>query len=196
MKKTICILSYFAFLYLSGFSQVTDETNNKYRKNAFYIVPLPAIFNSFQIGYERTFGNATKSILIIGGIIASGDSYYGESGVSEEIQLRFFLNDIRNSGKTDKFKFAFHFSPFLSHKYIERDRNTTYEYDYLNSISSGIVSGMKGTFSHFVFDIYVGGGYKKTYFDKNNSRYGSGRYIDDGYSGVLPKIGIQLGFSF
>jgi len=194
MKKTICILTFLILSSISGFSQETNEDNNdKYLKNYFYLVPLPAISKTFQISYERILGNAKKSILISGGILATGDNNNIDLGFTDEIQFRLYLNDIRNSGKENKFQFAFYFSPFIAHKYIKTD---SYNYDYSNSISSGIISGFKGTYSRFVFDIFVGGGFKKSIINKNNEIFGGKDYWDDNYTGVLPKIGIQLGFSF
>lgn len=194
MKKTICILNFLIFSSIAVFSQEVDIANNdKYLKNYFYFAPLPTISKTFQISYERIIGNAKKSIQISGGILASGYNNNMDLGFTDEIQFRFYLNDIRNSGKENKFHFAFYFSPFIAHKYF---KSFSYFYDYSNSISLGLVSGWKGTYSRFVFDIFIGGGFKKSMTNKNNQIFAGKDYWDGNYTGVLPKIGIQLGFSF
>lgn len=194
MKKTTCVLTFILLSSISVFSQeVNKDNNDKYLKNYFYLVPLPAISKTFQIGYEKILGNTKRSILISGGILATGTNNDMNLGFTDEIQFRFYLNDIKNSVKEEKFRFAFYFSPFITHKYIKAD---SYYYDYINSISSGLVSGWKGTYSRFVFDIFIGGGLKKSITNRNNPIFASSNYWNDKYTGVLPKVGIQLGFSF
>jgi hypothetical protein len=199
MKKTIVSLT-LLFLVGAGFSQ--EPTENKLLKNHIYLDPLPTLMNTFQISYERTFCDATKSIQISGGAIAKvsdnlklfgSNDHNLEYGFSDEVQFRFYLNDIRNSGKENKFQFAFYFTPYIAHKYL---KTSSASYDYINSVSAGLLSGWKGTYGHFVFDVFMGGGYKKSMANNNDHFYASNSYWDNTYTGILPKFGIQLGFSF
>ena len=161
------------------------------------LVPLPAIDHTFQISYERTFLNAKKGLLISGGLLVTGYNNNLDIGFVEEIQFRFYLNDIRNSGKKNKFQFAFYFSPFVAHKYLRKnDTFSYYYYDYTNSVSSGFISGLKGTYSRFAIDFYIGGGFKKSVANKNHDISKGKSYDHDNYTGVFPKVGVQLGFIF
>ena len=125
--------------------------------------------------------------------MAKGSNDNLDLGFTDEIQFRFYLNDIRNSGKENKFQFAFYFSGFAAHKYIKANN---YNYDYSNSVSSGLISGWKGTYSLFTFDIYIGGGFKTSFANENNEVFVGRDYFDDNFTGVIPKFGVQLGFSF
>ena len=52
---------------------------------------------------------------------------------------------------------------------LERDGPLGVGHSYSNSITSGLVSGWKGTYNRFVFEFYMGGGFRKLITNKNNN---------------------------
>ena len=196
MKKIICILLLLKLSSTWLYSQEQNEGDNTsgFRTKYIFLDPFPAFHNILQLGYERIFMDASKSILISVGVLVRGYNSDIEKGFSDELQFRFYLNDLRNPGQGNKLKYAFHFSPFFAHRYI--DARSYMTYDYSNSVSAGIISGMKGTYGHFVFDIYLGGGFKKSFTNKDNPVFESKDIFDDNFTGIRPKIGLLLGFCF
>jgi hypothetical protein len=196
MKKIISILLFLNLSFPWLFSQVKmeDDNNVPFKKNYIFLHPFPSFHNTLQLGYERIFIDDGKSILISGGFIAKGYNSELDMGFADELQFRFYLNNLKNMGQRNKFRYAFHFSPFFAHKYIHV--RSYMAYDYSNSISAGIISGMKGTYSRFVFDIYLGGGFKKSFSNNDTPLFYSRDIREDNYTGIEPKIGLLLGFCF
>lgn len=202
MKKLLTFLFLIHSINYGLTQEIKIEKKSNILKNYFYLSTLPFLSNTFQINYERISPNNKKSILISGGLILNKSYDININwGFTDEIHFRFYLNDIRNTG-TNKFKFAFYFSPYFAHKHEKVEyyiiHYDNYDLEYINSFSIGSLSGIKGVLGRFALDIYTGGGIQKSITNNNdqNKLYNSKNYRGNNYTGILPKLGIQLGFSF
>ncbi len=120
---------------------------------------------------------------------------------------------------------GFYVSPFLQSEYLKiKFTSIKYQTPIINnngnttgynvnpqeqtifSLQTGLTMGYQWTWwNFFVFDIYAGLGYRyanstltsndKFYYpvSENHTLY---RFIDKSYSGILPKLGFQIGFAF
>ncbi|MBI2966379.1 MAG: hypothetical protein HYY40_01015 [Bacteroidetes bacterium] len=195
-------------------------------KNHFYISPVQVFFKRFQAGYEHDFGDKSllligKIILHDNGT----DRQYGGGGeiqyrifLSEDKEKPF--KEVVDDLPVSLFGDGLYFSPFISYtyqtfEYLDNIRipytatsnngqtYTSYEYsvskhfDYVSTGSGGLLLGFRNSFYHglLVTDFYFGGEIKV------GNEWGNGsinrkRLWGPAYTGVLPRINLQIGINF
>ncbi len=208
MKKVFFVIVSLT-LSISAFSQKEEGMP----LNTFWFNPTQMFRSEFNIGLERNFGkNRTQSIGINGGFIVRGYSNQTTLGGTATIQWKNYFTLSNSIGKKDgKHSFAlFYMSPYGSYRYVEDMNNgiiimyDIYGYPvygeeivYVNTYGAGILFGLKFIVAEkFSFDFYFGGGaqYSVLSIDDVYGTYTS--IFDFGYTGILPKAGIQFGMNF
>ena len=220
MKKLLLIGLCLA-LFHNSFAQEEPQPH----KNSFHLSFLPLIVNTFQVGYERQIGKnsillSPRFIYKDNVSTSSGIKYgYDATGVGGELQYRISLggNSVPNKddGKALR-QTDFYFAPFATTDFIstknysvEQVLDSTNGYmsfyhdeqvttgNSINSYSGGVLFGMKLFLNSRLFvDGYGGAGFRKSYGNRSYNIYGGGNLFGVGYSGILLKGGIQVGFTF
>lgn len=194
-------------------SSVFAQKEEGMPRNTFWFNPTQMFRSELNIGLEQNFGkNKTQSIGINGGFIVRGYANQTTLGGSATVQWRNYFTLSNTVGKKDgKHSFAlFYMSPYGSFRYVEDMNNSIFiGYDiygypiygeekvYINTYGIGILFGLKFIVSEkFSFDFYFGGGaqYSVLSIDDTSGTYTS--IFDFGYTGILPKAGIQFGMNF
>ncbi len=207
MKKLLIIA-----ISLMLTSSVFAQNEEGMPKNTFWFKPTQMILSEFNIGLERNFGKKNnQSIGINGGFIVRGNSNQIRIGGSATVQWKNYFTLSNSVGKKDgKHSFSlFYMSPYLSYRYMEDVTTTVIGYDssyneitqenkvLVNTYGAGILFGLKFIISEkFSFDFYFGGGAQYSVLsDDSFSDYYYGIF-SYGYTGILPKAGIQFGMNF
>ena len=201
MKKTLMIL----FLLASLGATAQKESDDKVYKNVFSTTLTNLFVNNFQINYERLFNESMALKVSVGMIYKDKIGDYKE-GANAELQFKYYL---LSSDRKSTF-YNIYFAPYVNYHYtkVMTDGYTIhgtpplgYFYGvktfYFNSITAGVIFGQTFTLGKKVFiDFYVGGGLHKNldpdkYFEEYNSNI-----LQEGYSGITGKIGLDIGFKF
>jgi hypothetical protein len=202
MKKTFGII--FLLLSFSTFAQ-ESQSETKVYKNIFSTTITNLLVNNFQINYERSLNESMALKLSVGVKYKDKINDYKE-GVCAEIQFKYYLL----SPERKKTFYNIYFSPYVNYRYTKVVTN-----DYTihgsvdpyyfwgvktliyNSISAGIILGQTFTLGKKVFiDLYLGGGIRKNLDpDKYIEEYNR-NLLQEGYSGITGKVGLDIGFKF
>jgi len=197
MKKIICII---CSLFIFTFTQAQNGANSLIKNSQFHFFD-----GTFQLSYEKSF-SSNKSINISGGFHLRDNnnySYSNEKGWVGELQLRrYLLHEVNNNSKLSGFFVA----PYIKGAYFSMEEENYYydpeyddsgEYSSLREIKSfqgGVLMGYQMVFSGIVsLELFLGGGMQYADSDKN---YYSDFYQIKGYTGVVPRIGFNVGVSF
>jgi len=180
----------------------------KDKSSYFHLSFFHVFTNTFQLNYEKEVNGKNLSFSV-GAIMKRGDNYYNEKkgGVNAEFAYKMILFD--REDVTQKTWVKSYFAPFLQYKYVEVGYNDyeyvyTYYYnsariltrkkDYLHSGAVGITIGAKVIImDKLCFDFYIGSGIRLSEVSGERDYVKSYNILDDGYSGVTPKIGLMIG---
>ncbi|MCB0395955.1 MAG: hypothetical protein KDD36_04850 [Flavobacteriales bacterium] len=181
-------------------SKAQDSTDHNVRWT-FVHSPLYFATNTFMVGAERLNVSGANSWMANLGVTLNDADGNDRTGVFLELQRRMYFG--MEDGRIKKAG-AF-FAPYLVSGYVQRDV-TRYSYtndlgyvDYfeydvnekIKTFNGGITFGARFVISQRVIsDVSVGGGIK--YSDVNGHR-GKGDLWDFSYTGVTPRVAIQLG---
>ncbi|MBK7175298.1 MAG: hypothetical protein IPH84_19265 [Bacteroidales bacterium] len=118
-------------------------------------------------------------------------------GFGAEAQLKFNVYTQINPNNSHRLYFA----PYIMNNYEEVERtywnNMGYDEwktDSFDAVGTGVVFGWSYSFANRInLDIYTGGGIRKA-FDAENEYYNG--IWDYSYSGIAPRLGIDVGFWF
>jgi hypothetical protein len=200
MKKTLLIA-----ILLGTFATLSAQEQPTYSfKNTIKISPISFANNTFLMSYERGFGKYS-------GVNLSAGIYYYENnnntssttGYLGELQYRYYF--LANQAKSnDKIWNRLFFAPYAFYRqyqvesnFIDRVYQASGKYA-VNSYGGGVTLGYHLSLSKFSFEVYAGGGIK-LYADNSKTRI-MGRYIGDifnsSHPGIVPKAGLNIGFSF
>lgn len=172
-------------------------------KNIIKMSPFHFVDATFLIGYERMLGNYNSSIFIQAGMHSKENSWDGsvQFGFQEELQYRIYVTPPSpNAGDFFSFK-GLYFGPYAFHRY--RDQ-TVQEWDWIlqqnisvkeriNEVAGGLVMGAQFALADkFYIDFYLGGGVKRSFGRSESNNFVN--FTQPGYNGVLPKIGLLMGF--
>lgn len=204
MRKILFILCLFSVSFVKGQDMVDEPAlRNTFRVGMFHFFD-----NTFYLNYERKLKNG-NGLLLGGGAIYKEDDYERNAGYRTEVQLKIYVIEHANEKRMNKLYFA----PYFTFKYLERKVYNNYPFydewgnmiyqpptkEYYHSFSPGIVAGYSLTlYKRINIDMYLGGGLKRT-FDadfKGRITHDNSSIWQPGYSGVLPKIGVDIGIVF
>ncbi|MDZ7777420.1 MAG: hypothetical protein U5L09_18345 [Bacteroidales bacterium] len=146
-------------------------------------------------------GHASGNSLWLAPSVTDVDSDYEDKfGVGVEIQYRAYVF----KKVTEKHIKNIFFAPYGFYKYFSLNEDNYYTCGYgiddapdlrennINVFGGGMIFGMQYVFAEKVhLDFYAGGGLRKA--DKDNYY---DYFLEPGYSGFAPKVGIDIGFSF
>lgn len=197
MKKVLAVL---IIIILAGNvrAQVLATANSPEYNNILKMSASLFVRSTFQMGFEHFF-NQNTSLNISAGMNFQDSDYDKNFGVRTEAQMRFHVFTVIKPTESNRLYFA----PYLMNHYLVIERNNYYSSssdnwykDTFNAFSGGMLFGWSYTFANRVnLDIYSGGGLRKTFgYDEANG-YSDGIF-EYGYSGIMPRFGIDLGFWF
>ncbi len=199
MKKAL--LASLCFLSLHALSQ--EEGKIKERNNYFYVSPIDAFLNTFELGYERKLPSCNTFFIKGGFKLSKKDNYFDRLGGNGEVQFRVNLNYNKNLVNTldRRFSTFAYFAPYMQYRYEQvleqatTDALPKYTATFINSGSAGVGFGIRltGLESRFCMNLFAGGGLK--YSDVAGlQQYND--FLSVGYTGIAPKISFQMGITF
>jgi hypothetical protein len=202
MKKA-SILFVIIVLAISSFAQTQPTSSTGTYRNIFKVSAAMFTRSTFQMGYEHYF-NPTTSFLLNAGMNFKDNNYNNEQqwGVGTEAQVKVHVfTNIKS-----KTSHRLYFAPYIMNNYEEQKKNIytnlgTYEWttDTYDALGIGCVFGWSFSFANRInLDIYTGGGIRKAFNvdENNNYYYNSSSIFDYSYSGIAPRLGIDVGFWF
>jgi len=181
-------------------AQHNDTTKVYNNKLKFSVVNF--VDNTLFISYEHTLKNGNGLFIGCGPLYSNSNSE-PKSGLRSELQYKLYITEKQKSNSIKRIYFA----PFLTYKFLEKKyisyyNGIAYVPDYTmqyHSFCPGIIAGYSITvYNRINIDLYVGGGLKRT-FDGNfngHINYDNYNLWDPGYSGVIPKVGFDIGITF
>lgn len=197
MKKVLAVL---IIIILAGNvrAQVLATANSPEYNNILKMSASLFVRSTFQMGFEHFF-NQNTSLNISAGMNFQDSDYDKNFGVRTEAQMRFHVFTVIKPTESNRLYFA----PYLMNHYLVIERNNYYSSssdnwykDTFNAFSGGMLFGWSYTFANRVnLDIYSGGGLRKTFGYDEENNYSDGIF-EYGYSGIMPRFGIDLGFWF
>ncbi len=198
MKKIILAL----FIVSStsvAFAQILATANSPEYKNVLKMSASLFTRSTFQMGFER-FINPNTSLYLAGGLNFRDSDYEKNWGVRTEAQLRIHVYTLIEPKQSHRLYFA----PYLMNHYLETEsRNYNglgqddWQTDTFDAFGGGMLFGWSFSFANRInLDIYSGGGFRKTINYDPNNNYSNSGIFDYGYSGIVPRLGIDIGFWF
>ena len=216
MKKIILIAVTAGLFSTPVFSQETKQENKNeeiIQHHFFYGNPLGIFQNKFRLSFENDL-KSHNSFMVMGNLILSKGNGQSQSGGGGELHYR--INMSKHPDRASPYCF-FYFAPYMEYQYLQTTGGNNYYSNYptyysavvycdqfINSVSGGLLMGIRLTnrSNRLAFNLYAGGGmkYSQTVLSNGGSySYNedlNGSFIDPGYTGVVPKGGFQMGFSF
>ena len=199
MKKIL-----FAFLLVTStsgvFAQILATANSPETKNLLKMSISQFTHSTFQMGYER-FIAPTTSFYLAAGLSFEDSDNTTTWGVRTEAQMRFHVFTLINPKESHRLYFA----PYIMNHYFETENkiynnngNYTWQTETFDAVGGGMLFGWSFTFANRInLDVYTGGGLRKTFgYDQNLNTYSSEGIYDTGYSGIVPRLGVDIGFWF
>jgi len=175
------------------FAQTQPTSSSATYRNLFKISPSQFTRNTFQMDFEH-FISPITSFQINAGMIYKDADYSRLWGVQVEGQFKFHVFTQINPRDSHRLYFA----PYIQSQEIQSENQsytgTLTSTENFSTISTGVLFGWSFSFANRInLDIYTGGGIKKSFNSK--SSYYAGIW-DYGYSGITPRLGIDVGFWF
>lgn len=211
MKKIFSILLCLGFI--AGTAQAQEgETSSSPVRNIIKFSPFHFVESTFLMSYERMMPSNKSSIYINAGLHSRENSFYGFGGTPQpsfgfqgEVQYRAYVAAPREKSFRDKGFFFFkgiYAGPYAYYRYRSQSSQQwdpiTLTYDNspqdISEYSGGVVMGVQfAILNKLYMDFYTGGGIK---FSQGASDNGYRDVTSVGYTGVIPKIGFQIGIGF
>jgi hypothetical protein len=192
MKKTLLAVLFFSAVLMINAQTQPTSSSGSYR-NIFKVSAAMFTRNTFQMGIEHYFTPTTSFQLNAG--MNFRDSETEETwGIGTEVQLKFHVFTQIEPKKSNRLYFA----PYITNNYQERKSNvwkgSVYEWtnDSFDAVGTGILFGWSFSFANRInLDIYTGGGIRKAFNVDSDFSNGIWNY---GYSGIAPRLGVDVGF--
>jgi len=198
MKKIL--LAALVIISTSGvFAQILATADSPEYRNVLKMSASLFTRNTFQMGYERFF-NPNTSLYLAAGLNFRDNDYERNWGVRSEAQLRFHVYTVI----WPKVSHRLYFAPYLMNHYLETE-NINYnisgqgiwQTDTFDAFGGGMLFGWSYSFANRInLDIYTGGGFRKTFNYDNTSNTSNNGVFDYSYNGIVPRLGIDIGFWF
>lgn len=215
-------MKYSLALYISFFFLFHTEAQEQLHfghQNALKISPIEFAQSRFQITYERYLNDRSSSFLIMPTVTLKDNSVESKKGVEGMFQYRFFLSHLKKGqNKTlGMSNIGFFTGPYAlgmiyneeyqrGYYFEARDEYIMGEFEKdVSGAEIGAIIGVQFDITpKLLLDFYVGGGIRYTdvtdSFDEvapNDRNYRESYDVfDQEYTGVKPKLGLQLGFAF
>ncbi|MFZ4546434.1 MAG: DUF3575 domain-containing protein [Bacteroidales bacterium] len=198
MKK-ILFAVLFTTCVASGFAQILATANSPEYKNILKMSASLFTRSTFQMGYERFF-NPNTSFLVSAGMSFKDSDYEKVWGVRTEAQMKFHVYTVVKPLQSHRLYFA----PYLMNEYYETEGshydyngNSYWQTETFDAFGGGMLFGWSFSFANRInLDIYTGGGLRKTFNYDNSEYYYDNGVFDYAYSGISPRLGIDIGFWF
>lgn len=200
MKKNIFAILFSLLLGSAVEAQIMPSSNSSEYRNILKMSVAQFTNSTFQLGIEHFF-KPTSSLYITGGFNLNDNDNTKSWGALFEAQLRLYAFTQINPNYSHRLYFA----PYLYNRYYSEETRVynggsssvyswrTKDYD---AISGGLLFGWSYSFAKRInLDIYTGGGVRKTIGYENPNYYNSSIF-EYGYSGIMPRFGVDLGFWF
>jgi len=176
--------------------------NSSAHENKFGFSTLPFITGTLQLTYEHLLPSQ-NGIWLAPSVHYTNKDYQNEIGFGLETQYRIYVatREKENHGKN------LYFAPYAFFKYFNiQDEDILYcgvgyedepneiekQYSF-ETVGAGILFGWQYVFSERVYlDMYAGGGIRETFSDKDRFD----EFMQPGFSGFSPKLGVDISFSF
>jgi len=214
MKLTMIALMIFALGQFGIGQKNIDLEETTYRhNNVLKLSPIELGRAEFQIGYERYFKNRSQSIVVLPSIIIGKEGLEEKSGYQLMMQYRFYLSQLqRETNETlGMYNIGFYAAPYLLGMVHEEDYTfgypdpETFEWieelrnERTESVEGGALMGIQLDITkRIVFDLFVGGGIRKSNVrsERQIETVRNNGIFDTGYTGIKPRIGMQIGITF
>ncbi|MEI6062431.1 MAG: DUF3575 domain-containing protein [Bacteroidota bacterium] len=198
MKKIVIAL-FFALSVSGAFAQVLATANSPEYKNLLKMSASLFTRSTFQMGYER-FVDQNTSVYVTAGLNFKDSQSEQMWGIRNEVQMRFHVYTVIEPRESSRLYFA----PYLINQYLETQNyryntngNYSWQTDSFDAIGGGMLFGWSYSFANRInLDIYTGGGFRKTLNYEPNTNIYDNNVFDYGYSGIVPRLGIDIGFWF
>ncbi len=170
-----------------------DLYSNDY-KNAMYWYLIPLYYSTFQVGYERiktTEEFRRQGILYSLGIILSSNRRSNRNGVIGEIQYRFYFDQANH--QLDLFG-----GPYAQIEKVKVENEELATLDDILSLAGGLGFGAKlYVFNQGIIEVQLGGGVRYSNVpEERKEYYKDAKPWDFGYTGVLARGSVSIGFAF
>ncbi len=216
MKNKFQLLFILFFLTINLQAQNNESAS---LKNALKVSPFAFAASKFQVSYERTFKEKKHSLMLTPAIILKDNGVESKKGFETMLQYRIILTQLRKgTNKTMRMhSVRFYTGPYANGLlYSENYQNGYYDKvteTYLTkvftkevyAIEGGVLIGIQfDVTKRIILDFYAGGGVRYSDVDDEYEDYvqeDEYNFTDYGvfemeYTGIKPKLGMQLGFSF
>ena len=195
-------------------AQEFEQIGLKEYKNHFYFNPFVVFTSTFQIGYERYFNSG--SIMIITGGILSDNNSWSKEGFNSEVHYRFKIYNYQESnGKVNgypRYNAIYYMSPYVQYKMMNvKYTGNSDEWGWggseslttdVKTTAVGVLFGAKFiVYQKVTLDFFAGGSIRYSKLEGDNPYDYNWVSVSQGilspfYTGVLPKMGIQIGMNF
>lgn len=197
MKRSILILALVAAFICEAKSQVLPTANSREMKNIFKMSASMFVRNTFQIGYERFLDPGT-SLYLSSGLTVSDTESDDSWGIITEAQMKFHVYTLVKPNRSHRLYFA----PYLQNHYMDTRQQVYDMYGYktwyddtFDAFGGGMLFGWSYSFANRInLDIYTGGGLRKSFGYEDNTYWND--IWDYRRSGIIPRLGIDIGFWF
>jgi len=160
------------------------------------VSPFHFLDGTIYTTYERAFNNNNSFALSGGYRLSDNGDEYGWMG---ELQLRKYIFKPSINSSSESSLAGVYAGLYGNGKYFveqfQTSNNFSQEYD-VKQIEGGVLMGIQIIFSEKLsLDFFAGGGLRDSNFD--NKPIGLDLYSPErGYTGIVPKIGFDIGVSF
>ena len=198
MKKII-LVTLIVISASGAFAQILATANSPETRSLLKMSVSQFTRNTFQMGYER-FTNPTTSFYLAAGLNFEDSDNNKTWGIRTEAQMRFHVFTVIKP----KMSHRLYFAPYILNHYFETEKmmydnngNYFWQTDSFDAVGGGMLFGWSFSFANRVnLDIYSGGGVRKTFNYDNTNMYFNDGVFDYGYTGIVPRLGIDIGFWF
>jgi hypothetical protein len=195
--KRIALLCILGIMTSLTFAQTQATAESPVYRNLVKFSPSMFVRNTFQMGYEH-FLTPSTSLNLNAGVNFRDNNNEQSWGFTGEAQLKLYVYTQVNPKNSNRLYFA----PYIAYNHENEQTNTWNSMGYnewtddtYDAGGLGIIFGYSFSFANRMnMDIYSGGGIRKAFnVDDNNDNNGLWDYS---YSGISPRLGIDIGFWF
>jgi len=207
MKKRVFTLLIIASFSGMAFAQeeAANNPDGPENKNVFQLSPLHLFGSQLRVGYERSVGKKSNSVLVLGGVTLKSSSSEIRSGGVAELHFRATML----YAESESASIRLFMGPMVKYKYLQVESYDSYSYwsspnyvyvtdtvtDYVSSGMLGVTVGLGlSIVDKISFNFYFGGGAQ--FSDVNGNKNSYDNIFQAGYTGILPEAGFLFGLRF